>query len=585
MHYLRNITVGSKVLLLAFVLLSFLLVMAGLGIYGAKAMNEKVAMLYSSDMQGISRAKDAKLELAILSRVLLNMAVTADLEKRNNFIGQYNSAFERVTVAVQRALQLSSTEATREVGQRIVNNLTEVKKKQQEALAILLDSNATFEQRAAAPGISKDIAIATDKLLAEFTVLMEDNASLRQEKMNTLYSQVTILSILFLCLALALGLFLSVQIRRAIAQPLLDVTQKAVLVAQGNLEQDFSTDRKDELGVLARALQQMVHTLGLRIQESEQQSLEAAAQSDKAKKALVQADQARDRVERGQRMLLETAASVEESVNRLFAAVHNISQRIQRVSQDTSKQQSQVCISVQNMEAMTLAINKVTTGASIAAEGANRAKEKAKEGELVVGQSVASIEAVQEETRRLKNSMDGLEQRTKDIGQIMRIISDIADQTNLLALNAAIEAARAGDSGRGFAVVADEVRKLAEKTMQATQEVGAAIHGIQESTQSNVHVMETSVEKLNATTLLVQESGGALQSIVHEITLVAEQMHSMAEAVTAQAVASLEISNLLDSVQATSEKNTIAMQEASQASTEIAKETDGLKSLVSALRQ
>jgi methyl-accepting chemotaxis protein len=103
-----------------------------------------------------------------------------------------------------------------------------------------------------------------------------------------------------------------------------------------------------------------------------------------------------------------------------------------------------------------------------------------------VAQSAAIAQKAVEEADRTNTTVQGLYDGAASIGDVVKLISDIASQTNLLALNATIEAARAGEAGRGFAVVASEVKSLAEQTAKATEQIGAQITAIQNSSSEAV---------------------------------------------------------------------------------------------------
>jgi methyl-accepting chemotaxis protein len=132
----------------------------------------------------------------------------------------------------------------------------------------------------------------------------------------------------------------------------------------------------------------------------------------------------------------------------------------------------------------------------------------------------------------------GLTEAADKIGDVVRIISDIAGQTNLLALNATIEAARAGDAGKGFAVVASEVKALANQTAKATEEISAQITAIQEATKASAHLIHGITETIGkvsetavAIATAVQEQGGATQEIARNVLTAAEATREVSDAI------------------------------------------------------
>jgi methyl-accepting chemotaxis protein len=237
------------------------------------------------------------------------------------------------------------------------------------------------------------------------------------------------------------------------------------------------------------------------------------------------------------------------------------------------------------MEEMNAAVLEVARNSGSASNSADNTKEKAALGAEVVQLSVQANDRVMAQAQTLKKKMSSLGEEAEDIGRILDVISDIADQTNLLALNAAIEAARAGEAGRGFAVVADEVRKLAEKTMQATKEVGAAINEIQTGANENIQVVDVAVEAVREANTLAKESGDALKRIVQMAVETSDEVRSIATAAEEQSTVSEEINRAVEEISRVTAQTSAGMSEAAQAVTELAQLAEKLRNLINMMTE
>ncbi|MFW5498129.1 MULTISPECIES: methyl-accepting chemotaxis protein [unclassified Maridesulfovibrio] len=371
----------------------------------------------------------------------------------------------------------------------------------------------------------------------------------------------------------------------AIVVPVKKSVHFAESVANGNFDQELDINQADEIGVLADALKRMVENLKQMILEAEEKSKAAEAEAARANVAVEEANEAKEQAARAEKEgKLQAARDLEEVVNIVTSASEQLSAQIEQSTRSTTDQYAQISEAATAMEEMNATVLEVAQNASSSAETANQTKEKAQTGSNIVTQVLASMEEVQSVAKQLKEDVTNLGEDAKSIGQVMEVISDIADQTNLLALNAAIEAARAGEAGRGFAVVADEVRKLAEKTMTATQEVGAAISKIQQGTQANIGHVETAVTKINETAELSGESGEALDSIVSFVDETSAQVHSIATASEEQSATSEEINRSLAQVADISSKTTKAMQESTKAVDEMARQAQVLQNLINQMK-
>jgi methyl-accepting chemotaxis protein len=183
------------------------------------------------------------------------------------------------------------------------------------------------------------------------------------------------------------------------------------------------------------------------------------------------------------------------------------------------------------------------------------AKEAAGEGATAVAAAVTGMKVITE--------------NSKQIGNILNVITEIANQTNLLSLNAAIEAAKAGEHGKGFAVVAEEVRKLAERSAQAVKEITTLI--------------QTTGKSIADGTAMVNTAGGALKSISEAIRASAERMNAIGSQSQTQSQDSGKVVNAMNSLASIAEGNAASTEEMAATLRETTRTVNELSDLAESL--
>jgi len=366
-----------------------------------------------------------------------------------------------------------------------------------------------------------------------------------------------------MAIILATALFLYF-LTGALIKPLQSLTELTGEIAQGDLTREAKVTTQDEIGRLAGSFNTMVTNLKNLVLDISERADQVTAFSSQLDSATRDTGLAAEQVSRSVEEMAKAAAAEAEDAQKTSEIIRQMADALGAIGKNT-----------ETVSSLSSSFQSIVD-----------------EGMASINNQSQLMQKTLQSTQAANAVITDLDNKSKQIGEIVEVITSIADQTNLLALNAAIEAARAGEYGRGFAVVAEEVRKLAEEVGTATQNIASIIKEVQASTnnavaetnQMAVHIrqQEEAVKTTQKLFKLIESSARNIDSSVQEVSAAVEQMVASSDEV----VKSVEnISASTEQSAATTEEITAAVEEQSASVQTIANLTSHLNQLAGDLKE
>jgi twitching motility protein PilJ len=284
-----------------------------------------------------------------------------------------------------------------------------------------------------------------------------------------------------------------------------------------------------------------------------------------------------------------------DELRKLVIAVSTSAQQVSKATKEAGDITKKLLIAAQKqseeinqagdaVELMTTSIKEVDASATRSAEAARQTLAVTAQGAQAVQNSIAGMDGIREQIQETSKRIKRLGESSQEIGEIVDLISDITEQTNVLALNAAIQAASAGEAGRGFSVVAEEVQRLAERSADATKQIGLLVKAIQNDTHDAVAAMETTTQGVVEGARLADTAGQSLREIEQTTNELAALVSSISVSTQMQTEMARELADVTKAILQITEQTSDGTQRTNTSVSQVEKLATELSNSVSGFK-